>query len=88
MATYTRVQKIQQTDYFKSGEWFTVSQLAQSVSMPVDDLRTILANNREIFEVRRVDTKHAFYRKRKPREVLPMRTKRFEFEGADTPRYF
>ncbi len=88
MTTFTRVQKIQQTDYYKSGEWFTASQLAQSVSVPVDDLRTVMAQNKELFDCKRVSGKALVYRKIKPRDTLVMRTKRFDFEGEHTPRFY
>ena len=84
----TRIERIQQTDCYKSGEWFSASRCAQSVSIPVDDIRTVLSQNPEIFESKRVQGKAMVYRKIKPRETLELRTRRYEFENDYSPRWY
>ena len=84
----TRVQRIQQTDAYKSGDWFTAAVMAQSVRMPVDEIRTVLAQEKEDFDHKRVSGKALVYRKKKPAVMLKMRTRRYEFENDYTPRWY
>ena len=88
MTDITRIQKIQQTQLYKSGEWFNAAKLAQSVSMPTCNIRAILAQNEALFDCKRVQGQTLLFRKHKPETKLIMRTKRFDWEGAETPRYY
>ena len=88
MTTYTRIERIQMTRLYRSGDWFNASKLAQSVSMKTEDLRTVLNHNPDLFERRSDGGKKLVYRKIKPKAPLDMRTRRFDFENDYSPRWY
>jgi len=87
MTTYTRIQRIQQTKLYQSGDWFSASKMAQSVSIKTEDLSTVLNKNPDLFERRPDGVKKLLYRRFKPKETLHFRKKRFDFDGEHSPRY-
>ena len=91
MTTYTRVQRIQQTDAYKSGEWFKPTDVSAAARIPADDVRTLLAKNRDIFDYKRIQGKAMMYRKRKPITTLRFRKKVMPWEKEIihpySPRY-
>jgi len=88
MTTYTRIQRIQQTALYRSGEWFNASKLAQSVDMKTEELRTVLNQNPELFERRSEGGQKLMYRKIKPKTQLHLRSQRFEWEGEYSPKFY
>ena len=88
MTTYTRIQRIQQTKLYRSGDWFNASKLAQSVSMKTEDLRTVLNQNPDLFERRSDGGTKLMYRKFKPKTQIHFRSKRFDWEGEHSPKFY